>query len=276
MIKVRNIIDRVVYICLGVLPPIFAVSVFIYVFQKGREFVSVEFLTESPKGIPLGTDGGIYPAIIGTIYLGLISGAIGGLLAIFGAIYIELISSSRAFKQIIQNTIASLSGIPSIMFGLVGYTVMVYYLGMQRSLMTASITLAAMIYPFGFIRIQKILASNCIELMHASSALGLSKAYSIFKIILPSVWIEILSAVVLAMTYGIGAAAPVILTGAVLYADVPTALNQPFMSLTYHLYILANDGISLSYAYGTALVLMALILILNLICYLPYWLKDQK
>lgn len=268
--------DKMVYFALGFLPILLAGAIFAYVFQKGKGFLTLEFLTTSPQGVPLGTAGGVYPAIIGTLYLGLLSAAMGGSLAFFGAIYVELVSTNQIFKTMMQNTIASLSGIPSILFGLVGYTVMVYYLGMHRSLLTASITVAAMIYPFAFIRIQKTLRMNCILLMHAATALGLSKTYAIFRIVLPAVWIEVLSAIVLAMTYGIGAAAPVILTGAVLYAEVPTSVAQPFMSLTYHLYILANDGISMTYAYGTALVLMLLILGLNLICRLPYWIKNRK
>ena len=276
MMKHRNRMGKMVYFALGFLPILLAGAIFAYVFQKGKGFLTLEFLTTSPQGVPLGTAGGVYPAIIGTLYLGLLSAAMGGSLAFFGAIYVELVSTNQIFKTMMQNTIASLSGIPSILFGLVGYTVMVYYLGMHRSLLTASITVAAMIYPFAFIRIQKTLRMNCILLMHAATALGLSKTYAIFRIVLPAVWIEVLSAIVLAMTYGIGAAAPVILTGAVLYAEVPTSVAQPFMSLTYHLYILANDGISMTYAYGTALVLMLLILGFNLICRLPYWIKNRK
>lgn len=253
-----------------------ALGVFCFVFWKGKNVISWTFLSQSPRGIPLGTEGGIFPAIVGTLYLGLLSGAIGGFLALLGALYLEFFCKRLWMRRLVQSAVSCLSGIPSILFGLVGYSVLVYGLGWPRSLLTAAITVSAMIYPFAFIRMQKILQDNCRPLMQAALSLGISQPYAIFHMALPHVLSELSSTALLAMTYGMGAAAPVIFTGAVLHAPIPSRLDQPFMSLSYHLYIMANDGISFEYAYGTAFVLLALVLVLNAICRIPGWVKKGR
>ena len=102
--------------------------------------------------------------------------------------------------------------------------------------------------------------------MTNSIGLGLSREYALRKMILPVCFPELLGTVALGMAYGMGAVAPILYTGAVMQAGVPSKLTDPFMSLPYHLYTLVNNGFALDYAYGTAFVLMLLLLIIQLIC----------
>ena len=135
---------------------------------------------------------------------------------------------------------------------------------------------AAMIIPFVAIRAKKILDEKGREYMKTSLSLGLSREYALRKMILPACFVELLGTVALGMAYGMGAVAPILYTGAVMQADVPHSLSDPFMSLPYHLYILVNNGFSLDYAYGTAFVLMLFLLIIQLICkFITYLRKDN-
>lgn len=102
--------------------------------------------------------------------------------------------------------------------------------------------------------------------MKNSLALGISREYAVVRQILPVCGVELLGTVALGMAYGMGAVAPILYTGAVMVADVPGKLTDPFMSLPYHLYMLVNNGFSLDYAYGTAFVLMLFLLIIQVIC----------
>ena len=145
---------------------------------------------------------------------------------------------------------------------------------MSRSLICAAITVAAMIVPFVAIRAKKIFDEKGIEYMRNSESLGLSKEYALWRLILPACLPELLSTIALGMAYGMGAVAPILYTGAVMQAKVPEKLTDPFMSLPYHLYMLVSNGFSLEYAYGTAFVLMAFLLCIQLLCKLISYFRD--
>ena len=206
--KLQKFFTRLILSILGLCVIVVTLFLFLYVFWKGKKVFSLSFLLDKPAGVPLGTAGGIYPALMGSIYLGALSALIGGILGIGAAIYLVFYSTGKRFSVLVNMAITGLSGIPSILFGLVGYT--------------------------------------------------------------------LLGTVALGMAYGMGAVAPILYTGAVMQADVPHSLSDPFMSLPYHLYILVNNGFSLDYAYGTAFVLMLFLLIIQLICkFITYLRKDN-
>ena len=171
--------------------------------------------------------------------------------------------------------ITGLSGIPSILFGLVGYTLLIYRFGLNRSFCVRHCVLQHD-HSFCCNPSRKILEEKGREYMKNSLSLGLSREYALRKLILPVCFVELLGTVALGMAYGMGAVAPILYTGAVMQADVPHSLSDPFMSLPYHLYILVNNGFSLDYAYGTAFVLMLFLLIIQLICkFITYLRKDN-
>ena len=132
---------------------------------------------------------------------------------------------------IVNFAITGLSGIPSILFGLVGYTLLIYGFGISRSLLCASLCVSAMIVPFVAIRARKVFEEKGISYMTNSIGLGLSREYALRKMILPVCFPELLGTVALGMAYGMGAVAPILYTGAVMQAGVPSKLTDPFMSL---------------------------------------------
>lgn len=251
---------------LGAASVLVTLFLFLFVFWKGRTVISLSFLLDDPSGLPFGTDGGIFPALMGSLCLGLLSALFGGLLGIFCALYLAFTSKRGMVHKTVQTAVSVLSGIPSIIFGLVSYTFLIYKWGMQRCLLSAAITITVMILPFVAIRAKKIFDETGEGIMKESLGLGISKAYTLRKLILPMCTVELISTVALGMAYGMGAVAPILYTGVVMQADVPAKLTDPFMSLPYHLYMLVNNGYSLEYAYGTAFVLMAMLLLIQLLC----------
>lgn len=237
--------------------------IFIHIILKSKGVVNLKFLSEKPKGVIFGTKGGVYPAIIGTIYLGLLSIIISGPIAIFTSIYISFYKNKSNFASLVELGQFVGSGIPSILYGLIAYNILILGLEMDKSLLTASLTLAAMLLPFISIRVCKILDESSKIYLEPALSLGFSKEYIIRKIILKDAKFEILSTLALAMSYGIGAIAPIMYTGVVMNAGVPNKINQPFMSLAYHLYMLVTNGISDEYSYGTAFVLLFLLLLIQ-------------
>lgn len=250
----------------GILVISIILTIFAYVLYKGLEVISIDFIFDKPKGSPVGTEGGIFPAIVGSLLMGLLSSLIGGVIGVLISIYLVFYCDSTKFKNIVFSFIYILSGIPSIVLGLVGYTILIYRMGMERGLLCASIILAVMIIPFISIRIIKLFVDTGEEIMRTSLCLGISKSYTLVKIILPNLMINILISITLGMAYAMGATAPIMYTGAVIYSGLPNSINSPVMALPYHLYILINEGISLENAYGTAFVLMSLLFIINGIC----------
>lgn len=264
--RLSEILVKLILFILGLISIITTLFIFIYIFMKGKDIINLSFIFEVPSGMPVGTSGGIYPALLGSIYLGALSALIGGVIGILTSIYIVFYSSNTFLNRITRFSVSFLSGIPSIIFGLVGYTLLIYKFGMPRSLICASITISVMILPFVSIRAQKIFMENESRYMKESICLGINREYTILKLILPSCLIELITTLALAMAYGMGAVAPIMYTGAVMVSSLPVELNKPFMSLPYHLYMLVVDGASFEYAYGTAFVLISLLLIIHLLC----------
>lgn len=264
--KLMKYIIRIFLAVLGILTIGVTLFLFLYIFWKGKNVMSISFILDKPTGVPLGTAGGIYPALMGSVYLGALSALIGGIIGIGVAVYLVFYTGNGIFYHVISTCITWLSGIPSILFGLVGYTLLIYQFGLGRSLLCSSICVAVMIVPFIAIRAEKIFKEKGTEYMKNSLALGISREYAVVRQILPVCGVELLGTVALGMAYGMGAVAPILYTGAVMVADVPGKLTDPFMSLPYHLYMLVNNGFSLDYAYGTAFVLMLFLLIIQVIC----------
>ena len=234
-----------------------------FIFRKGLGSINLEFIFDNPKGIPLGSEGGILPAIIGSIFLMILACLFASILAISTAIYTVFYCKSKALSDIIHMVIQCMAGVPSIVLGMFGYTLLIVYLKISRSLLTAGITLGVMIFPYIQVRVEKILNEVDSSVVNSSYALGVSKYYTISKLILPICKADITSAILLAGGFAMGATAPIMLTGAVIFAPIPKSLFSPVMALPFHLYILTGEGISLEKSYGTATVLIIILLIIN-------------
>lgn len=255
-----------------------AVALFVmgHIVIKGWKALSVDFIFSVPKGRPLGREGGILPAITGSLALGLVSMLVASLLGMATALYMHLYCKSRALYSFIRLIVQCIAGIPSIVLGLFGYAVFVVSMGMGHSLLAGSLTLALMIFPIVAINTEKTLAEVKSEQVLASYALGVSKSYTFFKVIWPEHKNDIVSGILLGTVYAIGATAPIMLTAAVLSASSPSSFFRPVMALPYHLYILANERISIENAYGTALVLLIMLFMAYGLVFLLFSGKREK
>ncbi len=246
---------------------VIGVLVFIpgYILIKGSNSINLEFIFNNPKGIPLGSEGGIFPAIVGSLLLMFLACVFSSVLAISTAIYTVFYCNSRKISDIIHLIIQCMSGIPSIVLGMFGYTLLIIYFRINRSLLTAGITLGIMIFPYIEVRVEKILNEIDSNIINSSYALGVSKFYTILKLILPVCKTDIISAILLAGGFAMGATAPIILTGAVIFAPLPKSILSPVMALPFHLYILTGEGISMENAYGTAAILIIILFLINIL-----------
>lgn len=240
------------------------VYIFGYIFKKGIGTINFEFIFGKPRGMPIGSEGGIFPAIVGSLSLTFIACLFASILAISTAIYTVFYCRSAKIESMVHLIVQSMAGIPSIILGLFGYTLFVLNLRLGRSLLSGGITLGIMIFPYIQIRVEKTFREIPKSIIEASYALGVSEAYTVLRLILPLCKAEIISAITMAGGFAMGAAAPIILTAAVMFAPVPRSLSAPVMALPYHLYMLTSQGISLEKAYGTALVLIMILLIINI------------
>lgn len=230
---------------------------------RGAGALSWDFLRLRPMGMPLGREGGIYPAIIGSVALGAINILISSVLGVSTAIYMSMISNSKYVKRIGSMSIQCVMGIPSIVIGLFGYSVFVVVMNMGRSLLAGALTLSIMTLPVVIINTTKAIEDVDKEALLASYALGVSKLYTFIKIVWPKKKRDIISGIVIGAVYSLGATAPIMLTATVLSAPSPKSLYDPIMALPYHLYILSMESISLENAYGTALVLLVIFFLGN-------------
>ena len=237
---------------------------FLYIFYKGYKVISPSFLLEAPKGMVLGEEGGIFPAITGSLAFSLTALVLSGLPSLFTAIYMVFYAKEGRTKESLHFFIHLLSGVPSIVLGLFSYSLFVYQLKLGRSVLSGAIALAIMIFPFMEIRMEKIFEEVPKSYLHSSESLGCSKGYTLRKLVLPYTLPELLSTMLLAFCFALGATPPILFTGGVAFAKSPTSLLSPAMALPLHLYLLlVQGGSSLSRAYGTALVMLFLLLIGN-------------
>ncbi|MCW6111361.1 phosphate ABC transporter permease PstA [Clostridium sporogenes] len=234
-----------------------------YVLKNGIHTINKEFLLDNPKGMPLGKEGGIFPAIVGSLLLMFISSITASILGIATAVYLTLYNKNKKIDGIIHIIIHSISGIPSIVLGLFGYSFLVFFLDLGVSLLAGAITLSIMIFPYIEVVTEKAIEEVDKKLIVSSYSLGIDKTYTFFKIILPQCVEEIVSGIMLSGGFAMGATAPIMLTSAVISAPTPDSIMSPVMALSYHLYILISQGISMENAYGTAFVLMSILIILN-------------
>lgn len=240
-------------------------SLFVDLFIKGSGFLDFEFIFGSPKGMPPGKEGGIFPAIIGTFITFILSSLISAALAIMTAIYVRFYAKSKQVKKIFELIIQCISGVPSIVLGLFGYTLLVYKLRLGKSVLSASITLAIMIFPFIEVRVGKLLSNFDREKIEIALSLGMDRGYVIRRIVLKGLRREIIQTVTLGGSLALGATAPIMLTGAVIHTGVPKSIMSSFMSLPYHVYMLINEGISVSMGYKTAVVLVLILIFINIL-----------
>lgn len=239
------------------------VFLFAYVLSQGASVIDLAFITERPRGAVLGSEGGIWPAIAGSLWFTGTAVLLGGIPALATAVYLVFYCRSKRVYSFIRTVIQSIAGIPSIALGLFSYSLLVRTMGLGRCILAGGIALAIMIFPFIAVRIEKALREIPAELILSSYALGISRSYTVTKLVLHAIRGELVSGFILGSCFAMGATAPLIFTGGVAYAAPPDSVMEPAMALPLHLYLLLAQGTSMPQVYGTAFVLMIIVLVSN-------------
>ncbi len=236
---------------------------FAYVFIKGYRAITWEFLTTVPKGVVIGTEGGILPAIVGSAWYTGIACLFATILGVSTAVFQVFYCKNQKFSSAISLVMQCMAGVPSIVMGLFGYSLLVLTLGWGKCILAGGVTQGIMILPLIQVRSEKALREIDTVQVNASYALGVSRAHTIRRIVLPQSLPQLISGVILGACHAMGAAAPLIFTGAVIMSKVPKSIMKPAMALPYHLYMLLTQGTSSENAYGTAFVMMMVVLLTN-------------
>lgn len=237
-----------------------------HVLSNGLSFVTWEFITSSYTRI--GEASGIWPMIVSTVYMVVLTLSIATPIGIMTAIYLtEYAKPGSKIVQVIRFCIESLAGIPSIVYGLFGMTFFVTTLGLGFSILAGSLTLSVLILPVIIRTTEEALMAVPLSYREGGYALGSSKIYTIWRLILPSAMPGIVTAVILSIGRVIGESAPVFLTAGMV-TKIPESVLDSGRTLTVHLYKLTQELFTQhewDQAYATATVLIVLVLALNLI-----------
>ncbi len=232
-----------------------------YIIVNGISAIDLKFILEPPSRA--GKEGGISTTIVGTLYLTVVSLLLSVPVGVASAVYLEEYANPNSrFAYLVNLTAETMAGIPSIIFGLFGFVFFVIFLNMGWSVISGSLTLAIMILPTIMRTSQEAIKAVAPELRENSLALGASKWQTVQRIVLPSAVPGITTGIILSIGRAIGETAALILTaGSSL--GMPINLSDPARSMAVHLYVLAMEGISMERAFGTACLLIVLIVILN-------------
>lgn len=232
-----------------------------YVVFRGISAISWEFISQPP--LRAGKLGGISTTIIGTVYLTFLSLLVAVPVGVGSAIYLEEYAHSQSkFADLVDLTAETLAGIPSIVFGLFGFVFFVIFLGLGWSVLSGSLTMAIMVLPTITRTSQEAILAVPREYRENSLALGASRWQTIRKVILPSALPGIVTGVILSIGRAVGETAAIILTaGSSL--GMPVSPLDPARTMAVHLYILAMEGISTERAFGTAFLIVVLVIIIN-------------
>ena len=238
-----------------------------FIIVKGIGVISWEFLTGMPRdGM---TAGGILPAIVGTLCLTLGSIVIAFPLGILSGIYISEYTRDNWLVKLIRIMTNNLSGVPSIVFGLFGMALFVNTLGFGDSIIAGSFTFALLVLPIVIRTTEEALRRIDNSYRLGSLALGATKLQTIRRVLLPMAMPNIITGLILSVGRVSGETAPILFTAVAYFLPkLPSSIFDQVMALPYHLYVIATSGTDLEatrpMAYGTALVLIAIVLVINL------------
>lgn len=237
--KYENIIILMIKLIafISILPAVFILG---YVIIKGVPSISWSFLTEMPRNGM--REGGIFPAIIGTLYLTIGTIIVSVPLGVLTGIYLVEYSKDNGFKRIINLTIINLAGIPSIVYGLFGMALFVVAFGFGTSIISGVLTLGIMCLPVIITATRESLLAIPNDLRQASLALGATKWETVWRVVLPASFPGIITGVILSISRAAGETAPILFTVAAFYLPfLPSSFFEQVMALPYHLYVIATQ-----------------------------------
>lgn len=237
------------------------VAIIAYVVVNGLPQISLDFIFGWPHGV--NAEGGIWPTIVSTIYVTALAMLICTPIAVLAAVYLAEYAKQGRLVNTIRYAADTLASVPSIVMGLFGYALFVEAMGLGLSMLSAALALALLMLPIVMRTTEEAIRSVPRYIRWGAYGLGATKWQVVSKIVLPSAFGRIATGIVLGIGRAIGETAVVLYT-------MGQAINMPVTPLdsgrpmTVHLYLLANDGINMNAAYGTALLLMVIILAFNL------------
>ncbi len=231
---------------------------------KGSSVVSIDFLFTSPtNGM---TAGGLFPALFGTVWLVAVALLISVPLGIAAAIYLSEYAGENWFTRIINLAIINLAGVPSIVHALFGVGAFVLFFKFGTSILAASLTLAIMTLPVVIVATRESLAAVPHAFREACWNMGATRWQTIRRVVLPNAVSGILTGVILEVSRTAGETAPIMFTGAVFFTPfLPQSVFDQTMAMSLHLFVVSTQvpGVPEDLPYGVALVLIAMVLIMN-------------
>ena len=261
--------QKIAFACLGIASTVVLVPVvviFAILIEKGWPAINWQFLTSMPRmGMRAG---GIFPAVMGTMYLVLGTIAVALPLGVLAAVYLVEYARQNFLTRMIEVAIVNLAGVPSVVYGLFGLGLFVIFLKFGASILAGSLTLAIMILPVIITASKEALSSVPRSFREASLALGVSKWQTIRHVVLPNALPGILTGTILGISRAAGETAPILFTVAAFYLPkLPKSIFDQCMALPYHLYVLSTQvpNVNPKIQYGTALVLVGMVFLLNII-----------
>ena len=237
------------------------VAIIAYVVVNGIPHISLDFIFGWPHGV--NAEGGIWPTIVSTVYVTALAMLICTPIAVLAAVYLAEYAKQGKLVNTIRYAADTLASVPSIVMGLFGYALFVEAMGLGLSMLSAALALALLMLPIVMRTTEEAIRSVPRYIRWGAYGLGATKWQVVSKIVLPSAFGRLATGIVLGLGRAIGETAVVLYT-------MGQAINMPISPLdsgrpmTVHLYLLANDGINMNAAYGTALLLMVIILAFNL------------
>ncbi|MBN1391743.1 MAG: phosphate ABC transporter permease PstA [Sedimentisphaerales bacterium] len=242
------------------------IMVIVYIVRNSIGAISWEFITQAPRGGM--KEGGIFPAIVGTIVLIIGTMLFSLPLGVLSAIYLVEYARDNFFTRLVKLSVVNLSGIPSIVYGLFGFTLFVLFLKLGTSILAGSLTLAIMSLPVIITATKEALESVPASFREISLSLGATKWQTVRYCVLPYAIPGILTGTVLSLSRAAGETAPILFTVAAFYLPrLPRSVFDQVMALPYHLYVIATQvpNIPVSISFATCFVLIGLVFMMNLV-----------
>jgi phosphate transport system permease protein len=239
-----------------------------FIVSKGIGVINWDFLTKAPEdGM---TKGGIFPAIVGTLYLVVGSSIFSFPIGIMSGIYMNEYAGATKIATFIRIMTNNLSGVPSVVFGLFGMALFVNTMKFGDSILAGSLTLGLLSLPLLIRTTEESLKAIDNSYREGSLALGATKLQTIRKVVLPMAFPNVITGLILSIGRVSGETAPILFTVAAYFLPkLPTSIFNQVMALPYHLYVISTSGTNIEasrgIAYGTALVLIVIVLIVNLL-----------
>lgn len=239
------------------------------ILKKGSPVINWEFITAKPRNGM--TEGGIWPAIVGTFWVSLVTVVFSVPIGMFAAIYLNEYANKGRIVRIIRLAIRNLSGVPSIVYGLFGFALFTLSLNLGLSVLSSGLTLGLLTLPWTITASEEALKTVPMSYREGALALGATKWQTIRTNVLPYAVPGMLTGTILGLGRAAGETAPILFTGVAFFWPIlpkfPTVLFQQFMALPYHLFIMSTQHHEIvkvrPLAYGTALVLIVLIVAMN-------------